>query len=266
MRKFFNLENESITLVNSLHYRLYLECNKKKHYEILPSVQIIDAMVQKIKPTYIIDIGSGVGYLSCAIAISLQIPVLGLELKESNCKAAEIRKQKICSFLEKETGTNQTHLFKSVPYEINPNISSEQFREEILAFIKDNFSTPEKISILLIGLHTCGDLAPTIIRFFTDIEEIIGIYNLGCCYNRLSVPHEIDTDVKLNPSTKNIGFPLSKKLSQLTSESNLVLNRRFMLLGCQSIAKEKLDTTKLLDSVKALSLRAHFQVFFCFYC
>ena len=39
---------------------------------------------------------------------------------------------------------------------------------------------------LLVGLHTCGDLAPTILRLFAKSETIVGVVSVGCCYMKLT--------------------------------------------------------------------------------
>ena len=48
----------------------------------------------------------------------------------------------------------------------------------------------------IVGLHTCGDLAPTSIRTFLHTEKARLLCNVGCCYNHLT----------------SLGFPLSKYL------------------------------------------------------
>lgn len=34
----------------------------------------------------------------------------------------------------------------------------------------------------MVGLHTCGDLAPNTLRIFTSKSEVKGICSVGCCY------------------------------------------------------------------------------------
>ena len=45
---------------------------------------------------------------------------------------------------------------------------------------------------VLIGLHTCGDLAPTMLRAFTKSKSIVGVVSVGCCYMKLTCPEEIN--------------------------------------------------------------------------
>uniref|UniRef100_A0ABI7XMF2 Methyltransferase domain-containing protein n=1 Tax=Felis catus TaxID=9685 RepID=A0ABI7XMF2_FELCA len=43
---------------------------------------------------------------------------------------------------------------------------------------------------LMVGLHTCGDLAPNTLRIFTSQPEIKGVCSVGCCYHLLSEEFE----------------------------------------------------------------------------
>ena len=39
----------------------------------------------------------------------------------------------------------------------------------------------------LLGLHTCGDLAPTLLRIFSTLPNCSGVVSVGCCYMKLTV-------------------------------------------------------------------------------
>lgn len=38
----------------------------------------------------------------------------------------------------------------------------------------------------MVGLHTCGDLAPSTLRMFTAKPELAAVCSVGCCYHLLS--------------------------------------------------------------------------------
>ena len=71
----------------------------------------------------------------------------------------------------------------------------------------------------VVGLHTCGDLAPTSINTFLRTERARLLCNVGCCYNHLT----------------SRGFPLSKylQLSKFKVECWLII-----LLKTSPIAAE----------------------------
>ncbi|XP_070265739.1 probable methyltransferase-like protein 25 isoform X2 [Myotis yumanensis] len=64
---------------------------------------------------------------------------------------------------------------------------------------------------LMVGLHTCGDLAPNTLRIFTSNSEIKGVCSVGCCYHLLSEefenPHKECTQEKW-------GFPMCHYLKE----------------------------------------------------
>ncbi|XP_023487345.1 probable methyltransferase-like protein 25 isoform X2 [Equus przewalskii] len=64
---------------------------------------------------------------------------------------------------------------------------------------------------LMVGLHTCGDLAPNTLRIFTSKSEIKGVCSVGCCYHLLSEEFE-------NPpkecTQQKWGFPMSCYLKE----------------------------------------------------
>ncbi|XP_044240486.2 probable methyltransferase-like protein 25 isoform X3 [Ursus arctos] len=64
---------------------------------------------------------------------------------------------------------------------------------------------------LMVGLHTCGDLAPNTLRIFTSKSEIKGVCSVGCCYHLLSEefenPHKESTQEKW-------GFPMCQYLKE----------------------------------------------------
>ncbi|KAG5830871.1 hypothetical protein ANANG_G00315140 [Anguilla anguilla] len=65
---------------------------------------------------------------------------------------------------------------------------------------------------LLVGLHTCGDLAPSTLRMFTAKPELRAVCSVGCCYHLLS--EEFDPSATECP-TSQWGFPMSKHLRDL---------------------------------------------------
>uniref|UniRef100_A0AAQ6IRL8 Methyltransferase domain-containing protein n=1 Tax=Anabas testudineus TaxID=64144 RepID=A0AAQ6IRL8_ANATE len=62
---------------------------------------------------------------------------------------------------------------------------------------------------VMIGLHTCGDLAPSTLRMFVAKPELAAVCSVGCCYHLLS--EEFDPAGQ-ECSRSVCGFPLSQYL------------------------------------------------------
>ena len=56
---------------------------------------------------------------------------------------------------------------------------------ELLPFVEkhSNGYFQQSQPCMIIGLHTCGDLAVNILRLFCDIDAIKAVCVVGCCYN-----------------------------------------------------------------------------------
>lgn len=48
----------------------------------------------------------------------------------------------------------------------------------------------------MVGLHTCGDLAPSTLRMFVAKPELSAVCSVGCCYHLLT--EEFDPAVQGN--------------------------------------------------------------------
>ncbi|XP_054974534.1 probable methyltransferase-like protein 25 isoform X2 [Sorex araneus] len=64
---------------------------------------------------------------------------------------------------------------------------------------------------LMVGLHTCGDLAPNTLRIFTSKSEIKGVCSVGCCYHLLS--EEFEYPLK-DCVQEKWGFPMCHYLKE----------------------------------------------------
>ncbi|XP_016054912.1 PREDICTED: methyltransferase-like protein 25 isoform X2 [Miniopterus natalensis] len=64
---------------------------------------------------------------------------------------------------------------------------------------------------LMVGLHTCGDLAPNTLRIFTSNSEIKGVCSVGCCYHLLSEEFE---NPRKECTQEKWGFPMCHYLKE----------------------------------------------------
>ncbi|GLJ44711.1 hypothetical protein SUGI_0940170 [Cryptomeria japonica] len=105
-------------------------------------------------------------------------------------------------------------------------------------------------SLVLSGLHACGDLSVTMLRAFLESEEVKALISIGCCYNLLS---EQGDDNELHCH----GFPMSKGVANL----GIHLGRNGRDLACQSAARWKsLTVDDALKNFEVHALRSAFQM------
>uniref|UniRef100_A0A8C4NMW8 Methyltransferase like 25 n=1 Tax=Eptatretus burgeri TaxID=7764 RepID=A0A8C4NMW8_EPTBU len=103
---------------------------------------------------------------------------------------------------------------------------------------------------VLIGLHTCGDLAATSLRLFAKRPELRAICTAGCCYHLLSEEFEL---IERNDVNEVQGFPLSEFLKS----RRCALGRNVRMCAC--LAAERVATGKV-PPTESLFFRAVLQV------
>ncbi|CAL8318418.1 unnamed protein product [Lota lota] len=63
---------------------------------------------------------------------------------------------------------------------------------------------------VMVGLHTCGDLAPSTLRMFVAKRELASVCSVGCCYHLLTE----EFDPAAPPPGGVFGFPMSAYLRE----------------------------------------------------
>ena len=182
---------------------------QKKKYEVKLLGNAIIAESKNKNINTIIDIGCGKGYLTNYISMNSNLRVIGIEGDENYTnkmmlrinKIEQINTKKENTFINKAEGYTSFLTYKTTP---------EEFKS--LAKIDSNES------IILTGLHPCGDLTPTLMRFFKNMPQIKSLIFVGCCYNKLSENPKYFSLSKSNSIDQILsqsieyGFPLSDYL------------------------------------------------------
>ena len=174
--------------------------NQKKKYEIK---LLGDSIIKEAKNNNInvvVDVGCGIGYLTNYISLNSNLRAIGIEGNEDNTNKMMLRINEI----EKK---NNKNLSKAEGYTafLTSEIKPEEFKK-IARLNNEN--------VILTGLHPCGDLTPTLMRMFKNLDEIKSLIFVGCCYNKISenpLYFKLQDNEILNQSYK-YGFPMSDYL------------------------------------------------------
>lgn len=181
--------------------------NPKKSHEAPRFVAYIKEKAEELGVRKVIDIGSGQGYLSHLLVTKAGLKVTAIEGSEHNTHESNKRSQ----IINKKLGVEGE-------YETISRIVTE-----------DNISEFTQEPCFLVGLHTCGDLAPICLKLFNKDPNIKGVFNIGCCYHHITEYVNIqvkpmlddylrriqesykgrDLDETVFASQENAGFPLS---------------------------------------------------------
>lgn len=173
---------------------------QKKKYE----VQLLgDSIIKEAKNkniNTIIDIGCGKGYLTNYISLNSNIRIIGIEGNEDNTNKMMLRINKIEQ--KSKDNINKAEAYTAF---LTTDTTPEEFK---------NICKINNEDVILTGLHPCGDLTPTLMRLFKNLDQIKSLIFIGCCYNKLT---ENPLYFKLNDNeiidqSNKYGFPMSNYL------------------------------------------------------
>lgn len=161
----------------------------KKIHEVELMSHLIKTVCDERGINSVIDLGSGQGYLSRALAFDYGLEVLAVDMCEIQTTGALKYDKKAMKSLKEEAEEHPN--LKHVTEKITPeNIS------QVIARWSPDSSQDKRW--LVTGLHTCGDLSPMIFNLFAESKEVSCVVNVGCCYNALTTA----------------GFPMSQYLKK----------------------------------------------------
>ncbi|KAL0578994.1 hypothetical protein V5O48_002989 [Marasmius crinis-equi] len=179
----------------------------KKAHEITRLASYIHHLPQHIRRDYIVDVGSGQGYLHRVLSAK---HILALDSDEHQTTGAEARERKVevvRPHMETKLGAKVTH--KTL--DITP--------ESLVAAVDDWVSSlplnsmEERVPVLIVALHACGSLHIDALQAFIRANNgnqprrwyFSSAVTVPCCYNLLRPNH----------------FPLSSRGYDLLNESGL---------------------------------------------
>lgn len=171
---------------NFLKY-LWKNVKQKKRHEIDAVAKLCRQQAASNGCHHIVDIGSGVGHLSRMLSYGYGFKVCTFEANETLVKSATALDEQFETLLDakaiKHRKTTKTvHLHEK----ITSNTSGAQFLQQVLKHFKDS---NKNLQFGLIGLHPCGDLGPTLLRLFNQVENVRFILIASCCYMKMSFNH-----------------------------------------------------------------------------
>lgn len=283
--------NEAVGDVEScpINTKEYM-CFKKSH-EVDKMSEITKKICEKFNISDVLDLGSGKGYLGAYLSLCYGLNVVGVDSSESNTSGASKRAEKYMKFWkfrmkEKDGRTPSDDEIKRLK-KAAPGFCS------VAAFVDERFDISSVMGtgvagcrskdIMLVGLHTCGDLNSTAIRTFVRNDEVKALCVVGCCYQHLTVEenesenpdleehpdpdenlvYENYTASNVNNSGGNpgksshdkLGFPMSEFLR----EKFFSLGRNTRMVALKAPEKrEQEDTIEDIEnrSIKSLFFRA----------
>ncbi|XP_035194187.1 methyltransferase-like protein 25 isoform X2 [Oxyura jamaicensis] len=157
------------------------------------------------------------------------------------CNSGELREEekaqrKMASIKAKASKSSESNLY----FPLTSYITAETELRDIIADLEN---------CIMVGLHTCGDLAANTLRIFTAKPEIKAVCSVGCCYHLLSEQYENQEDC-----TEEVwGFPMCQYLK----DKGWCCGRNARMSAC--LALERIAVGQMLPT-DSLFYRAVLQV------
>lgn len=94
----------------------------------------------------------------------------------------------------------------------------------ITPIVKNEFKISNQEQFSLVGLHTCGSLATTCLKLFTEPKNCLKLLvNVGCCY------HLIEEEFTVNPIWHDVEYALNRNESYGFPVSKYLRDKQFTL-------------------------------------
>lgn len=272
----------------------------KKRHEVERLADLIYRVCVAHDCPNVLDLGCGQGYLMQVLAYYYKLDVLGVDSSALQTNGAKKRAHQtqvlMRSLFRKNTQIDQsqvdlTPVFMTLICPIDTSINMARLASIAAADVIANPPPPpvaadyqpkkleplpfrqapihpllSEKGVVLVGLHTCGDLAPTTLRLFHESPTVKAMINVGCCYNLMtettttedkgkseaelssSSAQECDESGKCDHPKHHIGgYPLSS-IAKTTMPR---LSRTARVLACQSVCKRQSQVNRTLRSQQA---------------
>ncbi|XP_066175330.1 probable methyltransferase-like protein 25 isoform X3 [Sylvia atricapilla] len=163
------------------------------------------------------------------------------DFSSSHCNCRELCEEekvqrKITSLKTKARKSSESNLY----FPLTSCITAETELSDIITDLED---------CMLVGLHTCGDLAANTLRIFTAKPEIKAVCSVGCCYHLLSEQFENQEECQ----DQVWGFPMCQYLK----DKGWCCGRNARMSAC--LALERVAVGQMLPT-ESLFYRAVLQV------
>ncbi|XP_073391105.1 uncharacterized protein [Physcomitrium patens] len=241
----------------------------KKRHEIGILAAVIAGTAELSGSKDVIDVGAGQGYLALVLAFEYRLSVTAVDACAHHADVTNKRAQRIEKYYNTRLRKSQqavrapqtvtcrvgTGEFSAALSSLLPAFEesklSEVFANERPADHDENtFADSKNCSVVLAGLHACGDLSATMLRTFIECKEVTAVINVACCYHLL-------TEESSNDKKEFYGFPMSEGVSNL----GLELGRSARELACESPDRWKEHhPTRAIQNFELHAFRAAFQL------
>ena len=160
----------------------------KKQYEMCRLAKLISSVADSEEVEKVLDIGSGVGHLSRYLCYNNNLIVACVDGNDNLTVSARKFDEELEKTVEKMKARSGQEDLKlpPAPVHVTAHIAPDMDLASFHQLLRNNFKMKEEsLQYGLVGLHTCGDLGPVIIKMFVQDSSSRMLTSLGCCYMKI---------------------------------------------------------------------------------
>lgn len=160
----------------------------KKQYEMCRLAKLTSSVSKSMSIDKVLDIGSGVGHLSRYLCYNNKLQVACVDGDDKLTNSAKKFDEQLEFTVDKMLKRGDTSLqLPRAPVHVTSHIAPDMNLDKFHQILTDKFSisNPEELKYGILGLHTCGDLGPVLIKMFTQDPGSVMLNSIGCCYMKI---------------------------------------------------------------------------------
>ena len=169
----------------------------KKQYELCRLGKLASSVARSRGLDKVLDIGAGAGHLARYLGYNHGLAVACVDGDGDLTVSARKFDTELETAVEKmrrrcEEESNEDLILPPAPLHVTAHVSPDMDLDTFHTLLRNSFGmecgadrAEQELRYGLVGLHTCGDLAPVILRMFTQDPASKMIASLGCCYMKL---------------------------------------------------------------------------------
>ncbi|KAL9306367.1 putative Methyltransferase domain-containing protein [Arabidopsis thaliana] len=203
--------------------------NLKKKHEVEVLSSVVSSVVKSVGAPTVVDVGAGQGYLAQVLSFQYKHSVVAIDSsshhgKVTDARAARIKKHFAAQMRKSGSGNNcpdvpmtitcrvlSTEMLKALTdvhlEKDETDSSGSALNEEGQSRSQSSSDANRSCSLVLAGLHACGDLSVTMLRTFMECEEVKALDSCSKCGYPMSA------------GLRSLGFSLGKNARDLACQS-----------------------------------------------
>jgi len=159
----------------------------KKQYELARLGKFTKDCMSQVCVDNLIDVGAGQGHLAryLCYAHSLQVACVDSN-NDFTDSANKFDKQLEESMRRLERRGQSIRSLPPPPVHVNAYLDPDMDLQSFHSILAEKFQISNtELKYGIVGLHTCGDLGPVLLKMFTNDFRASALHSVGCCYMKV---------------------------------------------------------------------------------